>query len=228
MKKRSLLSIVLIALLLSTGAFAEEAQPSAPLKLLKGKDAPEITEVVKVLMVTDAGELVIEVYPQAAPNAAKRFLELVEAGYYDGTPIFRVVKDPKPFVAQFGINSDMAEWKEKNFDDDPTLFQLTRGTLAFAKAGPNTNSTQVFINYQQNNSLADPQYNFTTFAQVVEGMEIADSWVSVGDPGMGLSQGKLWENHHYVKDLLMKPNMIEERKILGDEEDETEKKDEEG
>mgnify|MGYP000430430736 CR=1 FL=1 len=119
MKKRSLFSIVLIALLLSTGAFAEEAKPSAPLKLLKGKDAPEITEVVKVLMVTDAGDLTIEVYPQAAPNAAKRFLELVEAGYYDGTPLFRVVKQPKPFVAQFGINSDMAEWKEKNFDDDP-------------------------------------------------------------------------------------------------------------
>lgn len=228
MKKRSLLSIALVSLLLTLGVFAEETKPSAPLKVLKGKDAPEITEVVKVMMVTDAGELVIEVYPQAAPNAAKRFLELVEAGYYDDTPIFRVVKDPKPFVAQFGINSDMAEWKEKNFDDDPTLFQLTRGTLAFAKAGPNTNSTQVFINYQQNNSLADPQYNFTTFAQVVEGMEVADSWVSVGDPGMGLSQGKLWDNHHYVKDLPMKPNMIEEMKILGDEEEETEKKGEEG
>ena len=59
MKKRSLLSIVLIALLLSTGISAEEAKPSAPLKVLKGKDAPEITEVVKVLMVTDAGDLVI-------------------------------------------------------------------------------------------------------------------------------------------------------------------------
>ena len=222
MKIRSILSLILISLLLSIGVAAEEAKPSVPLKLLKGKDAPEITEVVKVLMVTDAGELVIEVYPQAAPNAAKRFLELVEAGFYDGTPIFRVVKQPKPFVAQFGINSDMKDWKEKNFDDDPTLFQLTRGTLAFAKAGPNTNSTQVFINYQQNNRLADPQYNFTTFAQVVEGMEIADSWVSVGDPGMGLSQDKLWKNHHYAKELTMKPNIIEEMKILGDEDVETE------
>ena len=108
MKKRSLLTLLLISLLLTAVAFGEEAKPSAPLKVLKGKDAPEITEVVKVLMVTDAGELVIEVYPQAAPNAAKRFIELVEAGFFDGTPIFRVVKQPKPFVAQFGINSDMA------------------------------------------------------------------------------------------------------------------------
>ena len=177
-------------------------------------------------MKTDAGDLEIEVYPQAAPNAAKQFLELVESGYYDGTPIFRVVKNPKPFVAQFGINSDMAEWKEKNFDDDPTLFQLTRGTLAFAKAGPNTNSTQVFINYTENNSLADPKYNFTTFAQVVSGMEIADSWVSVGDPGMGLSQDSLWKNHHYVKELPLKPNMIEEMTIVTDESEESEPEDE--
>ena len=221
MKNPSLLFLMFLFILAAPMmAFAEEAKPAAPLKVLKGKDAPEITEVVKVLMITDAGELVIEVYPQAAPNAAKQFLELVEAGFYDGTPLFRVVKKPKPFVAQFGINSDMAECKDKNFDDDPTLFQLTRGTLAFAKAGPNTNSTQVFINYTENNSLADPKYNFTTFAQVVEGMEIADSWVSVGDPGMGLSQGPLWKNHHSVKELDKKPNMIETMKIMTGEEEE--------
>jgi cyclophilin family peptidyl-prolyl cis-trans isomerase len=228
MKTPFLLFLLLLSVFcLPLNALAEEAEPAAPLELLKGKDAPEITEVVKVLMTTDAGELVIEVYPQAAPNAAERFLELVEAGYYDGTPIFRVVKSPEPFVAQFGINSDMAEWKDKNFDDDPTLFQLTRGTLAFAKAGPNTNSTQVFINFRENNSLADPRYNFTTFAQVVEGMEIADSWVSVGDPGMGLSQGPLWENHHSVKELTLKPNMIEEMTIMTDEDEEEEEEESE-
>lgn len=220
MKTRVLiLSLLFSFLCLPLCVAAEETKPSAPLQVLKGKDAPEITEVIKVLMVTDAGELVIEVYPQAAPNAAKRFLELVEAGFYDGTPIFRVVKQPQPFVAQFGINSDMADWKENNFDDDPSLFELSRGTLAFAKAGPNTNSTQVFINYRTNNSLAAPEYNFTTFAQVVEGMEIADQWVSVGDPGMGLDQGKLWRDHHSVKEMQLKPNMIEEMKIIGAEEE---------
>ncbi|MFA7484175.1 MAG: peptidylprolyl isomerase [Vulcanimicrobiota bacterium] len=217
--KTRLLLFALVTFLLPLATLAEESKPSIPLKVLRGKEAPTITEVVKVLMLTDAGELVLEVYPQAAPNAAKRFLELVEAGYYDGTPIFRVVKQPEPFVAQFGINSDMADWKEINFDDDPTLFQLTRGTLAFAKAGPNTNSTQVFINYRENNRLAAPEYNFTTFAQVVEGMEIADSWVSVGDPGMGLSQDKLWQNHRMGEELLLKPNVIKEMKVWGSDDD---------
>ncbi|MFA5508742.1 MAG: peptidylprolyl isomerase, partial [Vulcanimicrobiota bacterium] len=117
--KTRLLLFALVTFLLPLATLAEESKPSIPLKVLRGKEAPTITEVVKVLMLTDAGELVLEVYPQAAPNAAKRFLELVEAGYYDGTPIFRVVKQPEPFVAQFGINSDMADWKEINFDDDP-------------------------------------------------------------------------------------------------------------
>jgi len=106
----------------------------------------------------------------AAPNAAKRFVELVELGYYNDTPIFRVVKNPQPFVAQFGINwrKGMIDWRDKNFNDDPSLFHLDRGTLAFAKAGPNTNSTQVFINYGNNDFLQSQ--NFSTFGKVVTGV----------------------------------------------------------
>jgi cyclophilin family peptidyl-prolyl cis-trans isomerase len=194
-----------------------------PLQALPGKDAPAITEVVKVLMQTDLGDLEIEVYPQAAPNAAQRFLELVEMGFFDNTPIFRVVKKPSPFVAQFGINSDFAEWENKSFDDDPTLFQLTRGTLAFAKAGADTNSTQIFINYIENNRLATPDLNFTVFAQVVKGMEIADQFVMVGDERMGLDQDTLWKNHRIVDSMDPKPTMITVARVVdsaGDEADE--------
>lgn len=188
---------------------------------LKGKDAPEITEKITLTMVTDQGNVVIEVYPQAAPNAAQRFVELAESGFYDNTPISRVVQD---FVAQFGINwrEPHKEWKEKSFDDDPTIFALERGTLAFAKAGPNTNSTQVFINLRENNGLAVPKYNFTTFGKVVEGMEIVDQFAMVGDPSGGLSQGRLWaDGENYLKSLVMKPTMIE-KLFVGELEDEEE------
>ena len=116
-------------------------------------------------MRTTAGDILIDVYPEAAPNAAERFVELVKAGFYDNTPISRVVPG---FVAQFGVNwrDPLKSWKDKEFDDDPTWFALERGTLAFAKAGANTNSTQVFINYAENNRLADPRYNFTVFGKV--------------------------------------------------------------
>ncbi len=191
----------------------EESPMSADYRALIPYDAsaPKITTFTLVRMETTEGNLDIEVYPQAAPNAAKRFIELVEAGYYDQTPIFRVVKQPSPFVAQFGINwrPGMVEWKDRNFNDDPTLFHLERGTLAFAKAGPHTNSTQVFINYVNTDMLRSQ--GFTTFAKVVKGMDVADHFKSVGSPDMGLDQGMLWRNGEaYLKSLPAKdqPTMI--------------------
>ena len=146
---------------------------------LEGRDAPPITEKHRVRFTTNQGDFVVEVYPQAAPNAVERFLKLVDVGYYNHTAVSRVVPD---FVVQFGINAQMAEWKDNTFDDDPSLFQHQPGTVAFAKAGLNTNSTQVFINLEENNRLADPSYNFTVFGQVVEGMDNVVACRQVGEP----------------------------------------------
>lgn len=187
--------------------------------------APEITKSVKVKMVTDAGDMVIEVYPEAAPNASQRFLELVSKGFYDNTPIFRVVNIPQPFVAQFGINwrPGMVEYKENCFKDDPSYFQLLPGTLAFAKAGPDTNSTQVFINYADNSPLR--VQGFTTFARIVEGYEVSQKFQSVGSPEMGLDQGKLWTNgDKYLESLDRKPNMIIKAELIGSDGKQSENK----
>lgn len=186
----------------------EDVPPLAPLPWLNDP-APEAGTPELVHFATDAGDVVIAVYPQAAPNAAERFLHLVEIGYYDGIPVSRVVPG---FVAQFGINwrEDYRDWKEENFDDDPTQFAFIPGTLAFAKAGPNTNSTQVFINLGNNNRLASPQYNFSVFAQVIEGMAVVESFRSVGDPSGGLNQSLLWDGGQAYLDYLdEKPNMIQ-------------------
>ena len=116
------------------------------------------------------------------------------------------------FVAQFGINwrAPLRSWKDRTFDDDPSLFALERGTLAFAKAGPNTNSTQVFIDYRENNQLAAPEYNFSVFGQVVDGMDVVDAFVPVGDRNGGLDQGRLWsDGGTYLDALAVKPTMIQ-------------------
>lgn len=177
------------------------------LRALPGQKVPTLTKKTTLTMTTSAGPIVIEVYPEAAPNAAKRFVELAEAGFYNETPISRVVDG---FVAQFGVNwrDPHKQWKENLFDDDPSLFSLDRGTLAFAKAGPNTNSTQVFINFRNNDSLA--AQNFTTFGKVVKGMDVVDKFARVGDPNMGLDQGRLWsDGGTYLDSLTDKPTMIE-------------------
>ena len=171
---------------------------------------PAITNVTTIVMQTTAGDIRIEIYPEAAPNAAARFIELVESGYYDDTPIFRIVPG---FVAQFGINwrEPHKAWQNRNFDDDPSLFALDRGTLAFAKAGPNTNSTQVFINYAENNQLAGQ--NFTTFGMIVDGMDIIDEFAQAGE----LDQGRLWSNGEaYIESLDLKPTMIASAQVEAD------------
>lgn len=194
--------------------------PAAPLVhelvALPGMEGsvPVLTQKTTISMQTSAGELVIEVYPEAAPNAAQRFVELVQSGFFDETPISRVVPG---FVAQFGINwrEPHKAWENNNFNDDPTLFALERGTLAFAKSGPDSNSTQVFINYTENNRLADPQYNFTVFGKVISGMDVVDSFAQVGDPGGGLDQDRLWnDGAAYLESLDAKPTMIERASIV--------------
>lgn len=187
------------------------------LKPFRNVKAPEITEVVTLSFKTTVGDMVIEVYPQAAPNAAKRFVELAKMGFYNDTPIFRVVKSPRPFVAQFGINwrPGMIENKDRNFNDDPSLFEIGPGTLAFAKAGPNTNSTQVFINYGDNSFLRE-NGGFSTFGQIVKGFELASQFKAVGSPDMGLDQGLLWGNGDaYLKTLgSNQPTMITEVTVV--------------
>ncbi|HTQ98758.1 MAG TPA: peptidylprolyl isomerase [Candidatus Acidoferrum sp.] len=198
---------------LSLSAADAPPQPAAtapalnPLPGLEAQ-APALKQKTTVLLKTNAGDVRIQVYPAAAPNAVKRFLELVKNGFYNNTPVSRVVPG---FVAQFGINwrKPYRAWEENYFKDDPSLFALERGTLAFAKAGADHNSTQVFINYAENNRLAVKAYNFTVFGKVTGGMDVVDKFVEVGEPGMGLDQDQLWnDGENYLKSLSIKPTMI--------------------
>lgn len=198
-------ALCLLVLLLSLSAWA---QPTFLTPLPQFKDqAPALTQVTKVRLVTTQGNILIELYPQAAPNAVARFTELVQKGFYDFTPVFRVVPN---FVAQFGINwrGTFPEYQKNNFKDDPSYFQLAPGTLAFAKAGPDTNSTQIFINYQDNSRLV-ANGNFTAFGKVVEGLDVALGFPAVGDASMGLDQDQMWSKGDvYLRKLPKQPAYI--------------------
>jgi cyclophilin family peptidyl-prolyl cis-trans isomerase len=207
------LSAATLAFLQATPVWSQE--PLKPLPFIDKSAVPTITQKTTVRFTTDAGEFMLEVYPQAAPNAAARFLELVKSGFFDNTPLFRVV--PK-FVVQFGINwrGEFPKYKSKNFNDDPSLFALEAGTIAFAKSGKNTNSSQVFINYGNNSRLAI-QGDFTAFGKVVSGNAVLEKFRRVGDPSMGLDQDKLWlEGEKYLKSLPpeQKPNTIIKAEIV--------------
>jgi peptidyl-prolyl cis-trans isomerase A (cyclophilin A) len=122
---------------------------------------------------TSKGTFVILVHRAWAPRGADRFYNLVKNGFYNNVRFFRVLSG---FMAQFGINGDptlMAKWRVARFPDDPVRQSNTRGKISFATAGPNTRTTQVFINFGDNASL--DRMGFAPFGEVVSGMNVVDA-----------------------------------------------------
>ena len=135
---------------------------------------------------TSRGPFVIAVHRDWAPAGADRFYNLVKNGFYDNARFFRVIEG---FMVQFGINGDpkvSAAWREAQIKDDPVRISNKRSFVTFATAGPNTRTTQVFINFGDNQML-DSQ-GFSPFGQVVSGMKVVD--VLYSDYGEGAPQGR--------------------------------------
>jgi homoserine O-acetyltransferase len=158
--------------------------PSAP---LWHERAPEAFEA---RVETTKGSFVIEVVRAWAPLGADRFYNLARAGYYDDTRISRVVPN---FIAQFGLAGDSAvnaTWSGRAFADDSVRQTNVRGAVAFAMTGPNSRTTQVYINLVDNTRL-DAQ-GFSPIGRVVRGMNVVDSLYSgYGEnSGGGVRAGK--------------------------------------
>src|SRR5262245_6708177 len=149
--------------------------------------------VYKAKFDTSKGPFVIEVHRDWAPRGADRFYNLVKNGFFDNARFFRVIEG---FMVQFGINGDpnvAAAWRDADIKDDPVKGSNQRGTITFATAGPNTRTTQVFINFADNAPL-DGQ-GFAPFGKVVSGMDVVDSLYAgygEGAPnGNGPDQGRV-------------------------------------
>jgi peptidyl-prolyl cis-trans isomerase A (cyclophilin A) len=147
--------------------------------------------VYKAKFDTSKGTFVIEVHRDWAPNGADRFYNLVKNGYFNDVRFFRVLDG---FMAQFGINGEpgiAAVWRDANIKDDPVKQSNSRGTITFATGGPNTRTTQVFINFGDNAAL--DRQGFSPFGKVISGMDVVDSLYSgygEGAPdGHGPQQG---------------------------------------
>src|SRR5688500_13093686 len=131
-------------------------------------------DAYKVRFDTTRGPFVIEVRREWAPHGADRFYNLVTNGYYDEVRFFRVISG---FIAQFGINGNPAvnqACENAANPDDPVTQSNTRGMVSFAMRGPNTRTTQIFLNYCDQNARLDSM-GFAPFGKVIEWMDIIDS-----------------------------------------------------
>ncbi len=149
--------------------------------------------VYRVRFATTKGDFVVEVHREWAARGADRFYNLVKAGFYDKVKFFRAIKG---FMVQFGIHGDPAvsrAWSGASIADDPVVKSNTRGYMTFATAGPNTRTTQVFINLVDNARL--DASGFSPFGQVIAGIEVVDALnteYGEGAPrGRGPDQGRI-------------------------------------
>jgi peptidyl-prolyl cis-trans isomerase A (cyclophilin A) len=197
--RRSLITLVPALLLssLAVPAFAQPGNLGNPSALREQAPA-----VYKAKFDTTKGTFVVEVHRDWAPNGADRFYNLVKNGFYDNVRFFRVISG---FMVQFGINGDpkvSAPWREARIPDDPVKQSNKRGYITYAMAGPNTRTSQVFINFGDNASL--DRQGFSPFGRVISGMNVVDSLnaeYGEGAPrGRGPDQGRVqMEGNTYLK-----------------------------
>ncbi|HWO00039.1 MAG TPA: peptidylprolyl isomerase [Blastocatellia bacterium] len=161
--------------------------------LLNPKDgswSQRAPEVFNVRVETTRGRFAIEAHRAWAPHGVDRFYNLVRAGFFDDSRFFRVRAG---FIAQFGIPGDPAiatAWKDAAIPDDPVRQSNTRGFIAYAMTGPNTRTTQLYINLTDNSRLdAD---GFAPIGKVIEGMDVVDQlYAGYGeDAGGGMRRGR--------------------------------------
>lgn len=174
--------------------------------------------VYKVKFTTTKGIFVVQVTRAWAPLGADRFYNLVKYGFYTDASFFRVISG---FMVQFGINAKPAVnkvWQPATISDDPVIQSNKRGFISFATGGPNTRTTQVFINFADNSRLDST--GFSPFGQVIEGMDVVDKLYSgygEGAPnGSGPDQERIQsEGKAYLDKEFPKLDSIKSAVILG-------------
>jgi peptidyl-prolyl cis-trans isomerase A (cyclophilin A) len=159
----------------------------------KAQVRPAVPDIYRVKFETTQGDFTVEVTKAWAPAGADRFHELVWIRYFDQGRFFRVLPG---FIAQFGVHKDFKVhdvWRVNFIPDDPRKQDNVRGTLAFAKSGPATRATEIFINLADN-AVLDEQ-GFVPFARIVEGMDVPGKFYSgygeLGPEGKGPDAGRI-------------------------------------
>ncbi len=214
MSKRTFLSLMVAALALASSAAPAWAVPQATstvkktttpahpataaqrpaASLLKPASLKlQAPAVFNARFTTSKGDFVVEVTRAWSPRGADRFYNLVKYHFFDGGAFFRVLPG---FVVQFGISARpevSRVWEDAKITDDPVTQSNTRGMLTFATAGPNTRTTQIFINLGDNTNLNG--MGFSPFGKVTSGMEVIDKLYGEygeGAPGgNGPDQGRI-------------------------------------
>eukprot|EP00039_Didymoeca_costata_P004968 m.77291 g.77291 ORF g.77291 m.77291 type:complete len:204 (-) comp12614_c0_seq1:62-673(-) len=183
---------MLLLCIISASAMTVSAQESDTFTVEFHTDVPVSDGVITIL-----------VNRSWAPIGADHFHALLMDGFYNEAAFFRVVPN---FVVQFGIAGEPAEndkWKAP-IKDDPVKASNLEGTITYATAGPDTRTSQLFINYQDNSRLDSD--GFAPFGTVTKGMDVAAAIFNPTPGNSGgvdqdqyMQKGNMWIKQQYPK-----------------------------
>jgi cyclophilin family peptidyl-prolyl cis-trans isomerase len=139
-------------------------------------------------MATTKGSITVRLRRHWSPNGVDRFHALVRSGFYTDVAFHRTIRN---FVAQFGIHGDTAVsrlFNGKTIPDDTVRAQNRRGSIAYARGGRNTRSTQLFFNLVDNTPRLDTLngFGFPPIGEIIAGLAVMDSlnWEYSGTRGV--------------------------------------------
>ncbi len=131
-------------------------------------------------MQTNKGTIELELFDEVAPKTVENFTKLARDGFYDGVIFHRVIPD---FMIQGGDPTGTGSGGPGyQFEDEFNNNKITRGAVAMANAGPNTNGSQFFIVTAPACPWLDGKH--TVFGRVTAGMDVVDAIEQV-DTGPG-------------------------------------------
>jgi peptidyl-prolyl cis-trans isomerase A (cyclophilin A) len=204
LRRTTLGALLAVGLLAAAGCGGGGSSSGPPAALLHpAKLKAKAPQLFTATFKTTKGTFEIEAHRTWAPVAADRFYNLVKAHFFDGEKFFRVVPG---FVVQFGISPFPAvstAWRSATLPDDVvTGIHNNLGGVTFASAGPDTRTTQIFINLGNNRTL---DANFPPFGVVTSGLQLVEKlYAGYGDKptsqqGDMETQGNAWLEKHYPK-----------------------------
>jgi len=171
-----------LVLLLVGIYFIRPSTVKAPLEKVQENTATTSLQVINnnnnmniITLDTNKGKIVFQTYDADAPKASANFIELANKGFYDGVIFHRVIKG---FMIQGGDPTGTGRGgpgykfeDELNPDTESAKAGYTRGTVAMANSGPNTNGSQFFIMHND----YDLPHDYTIFGKVISGIEVVDA-----------------------------------------------------
>jgi len=178
MKEKIFIGIVIMALVIFAFLFvrnqnqimktSEEkntstiAQKKLPFSLV------DTNKKYQAVMETTEGTMTLDLYVDKTPITVSNFINLAKKGFYDNTIFHRIIAG---FMIQGGDpNGNGTGNPGYKFDDEPFEGEYTKGTLAMANSGPNTNGSQFFIMHEDKSLPKD----YVIFGQVSEGLDVVD------------------------------------------------------